>query len=568
MASSEFPRQFVRATDRLSDWSRIQPYFEDLLARPIEKLEQLNAWLVDWSELAACIDEVGTDRYVKMTCQTSDPEYEKAYLTFVEQIEPKCKPMWHRLETRYVASPAVDALPRARFEVFNRSVRNRVELYREENVALEVEEAKLEQKHHKISGAMTVEYEGKEQTLQQLARYLEGTDRCIRRQTWELGTKRRLQDAEALEDIFDELLGLRHRMARNAGLADYRAYAFRAKERFDYTPEDCITFHEAIEKACVPLVRDFQEKRQAALGLEELRPWDLSVDVKGRPPLAPFETIGELIDKCAAVFERVDPELGEQFRQMAGRDDLDLESRKGKAPGGYQSTYHESRRPFIFMNAVGIQRDVRTLIHEGGHAFHALACRHDPLLHYRNAPIEFAEVASMGMEMLAYEHFDVFYSGSDLVRAKRQQLEGIVAIFPWVATIDAFQHWMYTHPEHTRAERRDRWLALHDRFGGIEQYNGYEEGLARSWQKQLHLFQVPFYYVEYAIAQLGALQIWLNANDDRGQAVRDYRRALPLGGSRPLPELFQAANTRFDFSIDTLGPLMDATQRELQALED
>ncbi len=566
MVSKEFPRQFVAVNDALTEWSQIEPYFMDLQSRNIDTAETLNAWLVDWSELAACIDEVGTDRYVKMTCQTGDADRKQAYLDFIENIEPKCKPLWHDIQKKFAASSAAKDLPAQRFEVFSRCVTNSVALYRDENVPLLVEEAKLEQSYQEINGAMTVQYDGEEKTLQQLATYMEGTDRSVRQEVWELSGERRLQDAEKLEETFEALYDLRNRMAANAGMPDYRAYAFKFRERFDYSPEDCFAFHDAVERTCVPLMRGLRASRKEALGVDVLRPWDLAVDAKGRQPLKPFETIEELVQKCVAVFDRVDPALADQFRAMASGGDLDLDSRKGKAPGGYQSTFHESRLPFIFMNAVGLQRDVRTLLHECGHAFHALACRNEPLVQYRSSPIEFAEVASMAMELLSFDRFDVFYSGADLDRAKRAQLEGIVTLLPWVATIDAFQHWLYTHPGHTREERRDHWLSLHARFGGDEDYSGYEERLDNSWHRQLHLFEAPFYYIEYGIAQLGALQVWQNAKRDRQGALDAYRAALALGGSRPLPQLFEAAGIKFDFSIDTLGPLMDALGESLATL--
>ncbi len=566
MAGKEFPRQFVANHDALTEWDQIEPYFENLRSRCIDTPEQLNAWLLDWSELSACIDEVGTDRYVKMTCQTDNPEHKRAYLDFVECIEPECKPLWHAIHQKYSASPARADLPASRFEVFSRCVANSVALYRDENVPLQVEEAKLEQTYQEITGAMTVQYDGEEKTLQQLSVYLEGTDRDVRKEVWELSTKRRQQDADRIDETFDKLFALRHRMAVNAGERDYRAYAFKYRERFDYTPEDCLAFHDAVEKMCVPLMRKLRSERKAALGVETLRPWDLAVDPKGRSPLKPFTTSEELVAKCTTVFDLIDPALADQFRSMSGNGDLDLDSRKGKAPGGYQSTFHESRRPFIFMNAVGLQRDVRTLLHECGHAFHALACRNEPLVQYRSSPIEFAEVASMAMELLSIEHLDVFYSGEGLDRAKRAQLEGIVTLLPWVATIDVFQHWLYTHPAHTADERRDEWLRLHERFGASEDYSGYEQVLEKSWHRQLHLFEAPFYYIEYGIAQLGALQVWQNAIRRRGQALEAYRSGLALGGSRPLPELFETAGIRFDFSSETLGPLMQAVEDALATL--
>ncbi|MCH7703190.1 MAG: M3 family oligoendopeptidase [Planctomycetes bacterium] len=567
MPDPPYPRQFVDPADDLATWDQIEPYYRKLLDRDLGSVVELEAWLIDGSELMACIDEVRTDRYVRMTCQTDDPQREKAYLDFVENIEPQWKQMCQLVDIKYTECPAAGELPRPRYHVFDRDVRSQVELFREENVKLQTEESKLEQRFQKLCGAMTVHYDGKEQTLQQLAVYGERTDRHQRQEVWELATKRRLADVDTLEDIFDELFKLRHQMARNADLPEYRAYAFKAKQRFDYGPQDCLDFHDAIEGAVVPVMRAMHKRRASALKLDTLRPWDLAVDEQGRPPLKPCETIDELCAKCSRVFHRVDPELGDRFDAMNKEGLLDLDSRKGKAPGGYQATYSESRRPFIFMNAVGLQRDVRTLIHEGGHAFHAYESRHDPLFHYRSAPIEFAEVASMGMEMLAYEFFDEFYEGSDLIRAKRAQLEGIVNLLPWVATIDAFQHWMYTHPDHTRQARQDTWLSLHARFGGLEDYRGHEKALAYSWQRQLHLFEVPFYYVEYGIAQLGALQVWQNARRDRKKTVADYRKALALGGGCPLPELFAAAGARFDFTLETLAPLMEAVADELASLD-
>ncbi|MCK4658090.1 MAG: M3 family oligoendopeptidase [Phycisphaerae bacterium] len=566
MSNPEFPRQYLKPDDTLTDWNEINPYFDELEARRLDSVQDVNQWLLDYSELQSAIDEVGSDCYVKMTCQTDDAEREKAYLHFVEQIMPRCEPRRHALNVKYVSCPHAAELPQARFRVFNRSVRNQVELFREENIPLEVEEAKLTQEFQKISGLMTVQFDECEQTLQQLNRYLEWSDREIRRQAWEKGSARRLGEADAFDDIFGKLFALRHRIALNTGAKDYREYAFKVKERFDYTPEDCWAFHDAVEQAAVPVLRAMHARRREALGVDSLRPWDLAVDEKGRGPLKPFEDTTELIGKCSRIFHRIHTELGEQFDEMCSRGYLDLESRKGKAPGGYQTTYEESRHPFIFMNAVGLHRDVQTLIHEGGHAFHAYAARHDPLIAYRSAPLEFAEVASMGMELLAHDHLEVIYEGEDLERARRRQLEGVISVLPWIATVDAFQHWLYTNPEHTPEARRDYWVSLRERFGGSEDYSGYERELACLWQRQIHIFQMPFYYIEYGIAQLGALQLWCNRQKDRHATILAYRNALKLGGSRPLPELFAAAGIKFDFTYDTLKPLMDTVEAELQSL--
>ena len=566
MPSTEYPRSFVAADDQLASWAGIEPYFDKLAERSLESPDDVVQWLDDFSELVACIDEIGTDRHVKMTCHTDDPDCKAAFLDFIENIDPKCKPRYFELEVKYAKSAAAAALPADRYGVLDRSIRASVDIFREENVPLQTEESKLEQQYQELCGRQMVEFDGQERTLQQLAPYLERVDREVRYKAWEVGTKRRLEDAEALEDIFDQLIQIRHKMAVNAGCADYRAYAFKAKQRFDYTPEDCIAFHDAVERAAVPAMRAMSESRKNALGVDTLRPWDLAADVKGRPPLKPFSSTDELCKKSSRVFHRVDSALGAQFDEMLTRGYLDLDSRKGKAPGGYQATYDESRRPFIFMNAVGVQSDVRTLIHEGGHAFHAYAARHDSLVNYRSSPIEFAEVASFGMEMLALDHLGEFYDADGLARAKRSQLEGIIGLFPWVATIDAFQHFLYTNPDHTRDERRAHWLELRERFGGDVDFSGYEEALDFSWQRQLHLFTAPFYYIEYGIAKLGALQVWRNAKTDRAKATAAYKSALTLGGSRPLPELFTAAGAKLDFSHDTLAPLIDLLQTELQQL--
>lgn len=568
MAAHDYPRKFLRADDRLENWIAIEPYFDRLRDRPIDTAAELEQWLLDYSELCAAVSEVGTDRHIKMTCQTDDPARKAAFVDFLENIDPAFKVRCHELNEKYATSPSARALPRERYAVLDRSIRAGVELFRQENVALQTDEAKLEQQYQEISGAQTVFFDGKERTLQQLAPYAEQTDRSVRQAAWEADANRRLQDKDQLDEIFDRLVDLRDRIARNADCPDFREYAFRAKQRFDYTPKDCEAFHLAIERAAVPAMREMQRRRKKALGVDVLRPWDQSVDVKGRPPLKPFATVAELCEKGSRVFHRVDGELGTIFDAMRSKGYLDLESRKGKAPGGYQATYDEGRHPFIFMNAVGVQRDVRTLIHEGGHAFHSDAARHYPLLAYRSSPIEFAEVASMGMEMLALDFQGEFYNPEELNRARRAQLEGVISLFPWVATIDAFQHWLYTHPAHTREQRKSAWLELHARFGGVADYSGYEDALAWSWQRQLHLFEVPFYYVEYGIAQLGALQVWSNALRDRAAATRKYREGLALGGTRPLPELFAAAGAKFDFSYETLAPLVDLVNRELAELPE
>lgn len=561
-----FPRHWLPAGLKLKTWEEIEPWYRKLLDRPVASPAELEQWLSDAGELNAAVGQEGAERYVAMTCQTDDPEREAAHLAFVRDIEPKLKPIQNELRAKYLDSPHRAALPQERYHVFDRAQANRRALFREANVPRETELAELEQQYQKIIGAMTVFFQGQERTPAQMAPFLEENDRGLRRTAWELVAERRLADRETLDELFDRMAALRVAVAREAGFENFVDYAFRLRERFDYGVDDTVRFHEAIERVVMPLAVDLQAERRKALGVTALRPWDLSVDPLGRPPLRPFSDVELLAEGAESIFRSVDPDLGAQFAYLRGHGLLDLANRKGKAPGGYQTTLEDDRLPFIFMNAVGLDGDVRTLLHEGGHAFHALASRGEPLAAYRESPIEFCEVASMAMELLGARDLERFYNEDDAKRSYRQLLEGIVLILPWIATVDAFQHWVYTHPGHSRDDRRAAWMALMDRFGGIVDWSGYEDARAHSWHRQLHIFLYPFYYIEYGIAQLGALQVWRRALGDRVAAVADYRSALAIGGARPLPELFAAAGVRFAFDAATLEPLMQAVREELEQL--
>lgn len=565
----QFKRRFVLAPLDFSQWQNILPLFELLERRPLETPEQLESWLLDRSELMDAIQEEGSVRYIRMTCDTENKDLEKSYFDYLEEIAENVKSADHRLKIKILQSPAWIGLPSQRYFVLKRSFQNDVDLFRKENVRLETEESKLSQNYQKLIGSLTVEFEGREQTLQQMSRYQELPDRFVREAAWKAVVNIRWRESERLETIFNDLLEVRRKISSNAGYSSYRDYAFKHLERFDYTPEDCFRFHEGVEKAVVPLMRKIEERRAKDLKLVKLRPWDLSVDPQNRPPLKPFQEAGDLVEGCLKITRKVDNRFGDFIATMRDLRLLDLESRKGKAPGGYQSSLEEARLPFIFMNAVGLDGDVRTLLHEAGHAFHVFATRDEPLTDYRHAPIEFCEVASMGMELLGGEFLSVFYPNSeDLNRSRKRHLEGIIDILPWIARVDAFQHWIYTHLDHSVEERREAWLEQHRRFGGIEDWSEFEHFQATSWHRQLHIFELPFYYIEYAIAQLGALQVWLNSKKDFGKAVNDYWNALRLGGSRPLPELFSGANIQFDFGPDVLLPLMLSVEKELEKIRD
>ncbi len=554
-----------------SDWGQLEPLYQTLLDRPIGLPEQLRQWLADFSELSAVVSEYGSRRNIDSACHTDDPVIEKAYLHYVEQIAPKIKPVYFELQKKFLAVPCHAGLDAQRFGELIKQWRSAVELFRPENVPLQTEVAKLNNEYDKTVGAMTVEFDGQTLTLQQLSRYLEEPDRETREKAWRLSADRRMADREIFEGIFDTMLGLREKMSKNAGLSDFRAYMWKALDRFDYTPDDCLAFADAVEQVCLPVVDKMDAQRKSSLGLEVLRPWDLSVDVKGRPPLRPFDRDApqELVDKSAEVFRRVDPGLGEDFSTLKMGRNLDLESRKGKRAGGFQSSLQASRQPFIFMNAAGLDGDVRTMLHEAGHAFHFIwAAADEPLVFMRHAPMEFCEVASMSMELIGVDHYGLFYPDRrDRDRATRSLLEGIIQILPWIATIDSFQHWIYTHPGHTVQERTDAWMQILSRFQRSHvDWSGLDDARASMWQRQLHLFHVPFYYIEYGIAQLGALQLWLAYRNDPGKALSAYRSALRLGGKRPLPELFEAAGLKFDFTRATLEPLMAAISDELDRL--
>jgi oligoendopeptidase F len=560
----EYPRRFLPSDLPAGEWKEIAPFFEDLEKRKLHSTKDLEQAFLDLSELLSAVEEEGAIRYIRMTCDTTSPEYEKAYLTFVEEVAPKVEEALHRLRVKFASAPAWKDLDPKRYLVLKRKWENAIAIFREENIPLKVEEEKLGQRYQKIFGAMTVEFEGRTQTLQQMAKYLEEPDRRTREKAWELISERRLKDKDELENIFEELLSLRQKRAENAGFENFRDFAFRERERFDYGPKECEAFHKGVEEAVVPLLRQLHKERAKRLGLKKLRPWDLLCDPEGRPPLSPFKEAEELVAGVQEIFLRLDPRLGELFRRMAELRLLDVANRPGKAPGGYQSTLTERRLPFIFMNAVGRDQDLWTILHESGHAFHTLLSRDEPLHMYRDPPLEFAEVASMGMELLASPFLDVFYhEEADRRRSLEEHLYGIVRLLCWVATIDAFQHWVYTHPGHSRAERHKAWVEIFQRFSGLEDWSGYEEVLEHEWHRQLHLFLAPFYYIEYGIAQLGALRLWGKAQEDRKRAIEKYIEALRLGGGKPLPELFSTAELPFDFGPDSLSHAAKTIHRAL-----
>ncbi len=560
-------RRFLPDKLKVTGWEVLEPYFNQLLQRNIESKADLENWLKDRSELEAFISEDLAWRYVRMTCDTNNKELEQAYVFFVTEMEPKISPLNDLLNKKLVQSPFLDALDHDKYFIYLRGIKKEIEIFREANVPLMAEIATESQKYGSIMGSLTVNIDGKELTLQQASNYLKSTDRAKREEAFIKINDKRLQHADELDGLFNRLLKLRHQVAVNAGFNNYRDYMFAALGRFDYTPADCFAFHDAIKTEVVPLVKAFNEKRKAELG-HELRPWDLEVDTQNRPALEPFTSGADLLDKTIGCFKKVDEYFAWCIETMDNMERLDLESRIGKAPGGYNYPMAETNVPFIFMNAASSTRDVETMLHEGGHAVHSFLSKDLELAAFKNCPSEVAELASMSMELLSYEGQDVFYKeASDLRRAKEEHLEGIIKILPWIATIDKFQHWIYTNPQHTTAERRKYWMELSKEFGtGMVNWIGLEHIQACTWQKQLHLFEVPFYYIEYGMAQLGALAVWRNAQRNKAQAIDQYKNALSLGYTKPIGEIYQTAGIEFNFSAVYIKELMTFVKVELSKL--
>ena len=543
-------RHFLPQSFTVTTWETLEPYFQNLQDREIGSPEALQQWLTDLSELEAVISEDASWRQIHMTLDTNNESYEEAFTYFVTEIEPKLKPYAFALNEKLIASPFTKDLDTRQYFPYLRSVENSIALYREQNIPIQSELSVLAQQYGVISSKMTIEQEGKEYTLQQAVRFLQSPDRRLRETIFKKIAARRLEDKATLNKLFNELLERRQQVAVNAGFENYRDYKFRELGRFDYTPEDCFRFHEAVREHIVPLQAMLQEYRRNRLGLDKLRPWDTDAEPAGTQPLHPFQDGKELSDKAVAVFTKLRPFFGECLTTMQEMQRLDLDSRKGKAPGGYNCPLAETGVPFIFMNAAGTSGDVITMMHEGGHAVHSFLSHALPLSSFKEYPMEIAELASMSMELFTMEHWDVFYSGNEeLQRAKLDEMERVISVLPWIATIDKFQHWIYTHVGHTVAEREAAWINILNEFStGAVDWSGFEEYRANFWQKQLHLFEVPFYYIEYGIAQLGAIAMWRQYRNNPQQALDNYMNALSLGYTKTLKELYDTAGIRFDFS--------------------
>lgn len=564
-ARSFLPQDFI-----LSDWAGLEPFFEDLKNRNLPTAEALQQWLADLSELEAVIGEDACWRQIKMTCDTTDASLEDAFTFFVTEIEPKIKPYAFEINKKLLECPFKNELDEKVYFPYLRNVENSVVLFREENIALQSEISLLAQQYGAISGAMSVTIDGKEMTLQQAAKMLHDSDRNVRKSVFDKVSVRRLQDKNTLNELFDKLLSLRHQVALNAGFSNYRDYKFQELGRFDYTPEDCFAFHEAVKEHIVPLQRELQEHRRNELGIEQLKPYDVDAEPVGRKPLQPFVNGEEMLQKSIEVFGKLRPFFGDCLSKMKEMGRMDLDSRMGKAPGGYNCPLPESGVPFIFMNAAGTVNDLITMMHEGGHAVHSFLSHDLPLSAMKEYPMEIAELASMSMELFTLDYWqDFFATKEECVRAQWEEMERVIDVLPWIATIDKFQHWLYTHPGHSVEEREKVWKEIHQEFStGNVDWSDFPDYQSSFWQKQLHLFEVPFYYIEYGIAQLGAIAMWRQYKQNKEQALDNYMAALGAGYTKTLKELYNIAGIKFDFSPAYIQELSGFVHNEMQKLKE
>jgi oligoendopeptidase F len=561
-------RHYLPADFAITTWNELEPYFKELSDRPVESRKQLEQWLQDISEVEAAVSEDACWRQIKMTCDTTNPALEEAFTYFCMEIQPKLQPYADVLNRKLIDSEFTKELDQQLYFTYLRNVKKSIELFREENIPIQAELSVTQQQYGVIAGKMTVEVDGQEYTLQQAARFLEKPDRSLREAVYRKINERRLQDKEQLNNLYSKLVEKRHQVALNAGFANYRDYKFTELGRFDYTKEDCFQFHEAVKLHVLPLVEKIYQRKKEKLGLDTLRPWDTEAQPAGVEPLHPFATGKELLEKTINCFRQLNPFFADCLQTMDKLGHFDLESRKGKAPGGYNCPLAESGAPFIFMNAAGQMGDVTTMVHEGGHAIHSFLAHPLQLSSFKEYPMEIAEVASMSMELFSMNHWEAFFDNAEeLQRAKEHQLERVITIFPWIATIDKFQHWVYEHPAHTVEERAAKWMEILEEFSiKTIDVNGLEAYRQNSWQRQLHLFEVPFYYIEYGIAQLGAIGMWMQYRQNPEQALQNYMNALHLGGTKTLPDLYAAAGLKFDFSPAHIKTLMEFVNAEMEKL--
>jgi oligoendopeptidase F len=560
-------RNFVNEKLIINSWEKIKTLFDDLANRKIGSVYDLERWMLDRSELEAVLEEDMAWRYIKMNIDTTDKTLSDRFHFWIKEISPNAAPYSHKLNIKLIESPFLKDLNKEKYRIYLRGVNKKIQIYREENIPLFTKMEAMQQEYGTISAKMSIEVDGKRITMQKAAQLLKNNNRNKRKEIYHKISNRRLQDEVALDDLFDKLIILRQKIAHNAGFKNYRDYMFAAMGRFDYSPEDCFNFHDAIKKEIVPIITSFDKKRKEKLGYDAYKPWDTAVDIDGLPPLKPFENGTELTNLSISCFNKLRPYFGKCLSTMKEMRHLDLESKDGKAPGGFMYPLYEVGVPFIYMNAVGSQRDLATMIHEGGHAVHSFLSRDLEMTEFKSTPSEVAELASMSMELLSMDYWNVFYSdNNDLKRAKLEQLQKALEGLPWIAAIDKFQHWIYTN-KHTTQQRKEKWLEIDYELGNqVINWDEHKNIQANLWQKQLHLYEVPFYYIEYGMAQLGAIAIWRSYKKLGKKGLDNYIEALKLGYTKSISEIYETAGIKFDFSARYVKELANFIKEELKKL--
>ncbi len=551
----------------ISNWDSLEPIYDELLGRNINSFDKFRSWLNDLNELESAMEEEYAWCYIGMTIDTSNEEHSSKYKHLVTEISPKLSPLSNLLNKKINSSEFKSELKGKSYEIWFKSVKNAIDLFREENISLNAEIQTLTQKYGSITGGMSVEIDGENLTMPQAGKLLQSEKREIRKAAFDAINEVRLKSKEEIHSIFDELLSKRNQVARNAGYENFRDYKFVSLGRFDFTKEDCFNFHESIASEVTPLVNKIYAEKREKLGLDKLRPWDTNATLPGKSELKPFSSAEELVTKSIKSFGMIDEYFGQALADMKELGHLDLASKPGKSPGGYNYPLYESGAPFIFMNAVGTPRDLVTMMHEGGHAVHSFLSHGLEFSAFKSCPSEVAELASMSMELMSMKHWDEFYSKEDLKRAKKEHLEDSIMALPWIAMVDKFQHWIYENPEHTAEERDLEWVAINKSLGNsVVNWDDSGEVRKNTWQKQLHIFELPFYYIEYGMAQLGAIAVWKNFKENPEKTIAQYKEALSVGYTLSVPEIYEKAGIKFDFSQGYIKELMTFMMNELENL--
>jgi len=563
------PSNFISKKIKINTWDDLKLYFDILINREILSQDDLITLITHYSELISVFEEGYAWSYINMSCHTDNKDYVNRYEKFASEIEPEFSKAANVITKKIVANPEFNQLDPARFGQLSKLFKRELDMFRDKNVPLNAELAKLSSQYDQVAGGLTASIDGEDLPMPIAGTRLLSSDRQVRKNAWLAIQESRFAKKEEFDVLYSKMVKLRHQVAINTGYDNFRDYQHDNLHRFDYTPEDALQFHNAVETCVKPLALSIYKNNCIKLGLDlsDYRPWDGSGEPEGQAPLKPFDGAEQLIAKAIDIFSSINLDFGDNLKAMHKNNLFDLDSRKGKSPGGYNYPLEVTGMPFIFMNSAGTQQDVTTMMHEGGHAMHTFLCNDEPFVQYRETPMEMAETASMSMELMTSPYWDKFYNEEDHIRARREHLEGIITFFPWCATVDAMQHWVYLNPDHTVQERDNHFVNLTKRFGSYLNWDGYEQYQRNSWQRQGHIFGAPFYYIEYGIAQLGALQVYRNFVKDNESGLHGYIKGLKMGNSKPMPEVWENMGIKFDFSAETITNLMEFVKEELDKLK-